>query len=78
MTTRFLMPAITVLACAFFVTAFEVASAPSKACIEAARLYAEALDADKSSPDGEKAADNSIRKQALAALEERKEALCPQ
>ncbi len=78
MTTRFLMPTITVLACAVFVTACEVASAPSKACIEAARLYAEALDADKSSPDGEKAADNSVRKQALTALEERKDALCPQ
>ena len=77
MTTRFLIPTIATLACAVFVAACGSSSVPSKACIEAARLYAEALDADKSSPDGEKSADNSVRKQALAGLEERKEKLCP-
>lgn len=77
MATRFVIPTIATLACAVFVAACGSGSAPSKACIEAARLYAEALDADKSSPEGEKSADNSVRKQALAALEEQKDKVCP-
>lgn len=79
MTTRFVIPTIAALACAVFVAACgSGGSAPSKACIEAARLYAEALDQDTHSPEGEKATDSAIRKQALAALEERKEKVCPQ
>ena len=45
MTTRFVIPTIATLACAVFVAACGSGTAPpSKACIDAARLYAEALD----------------------------------
>ena len=49
---------------------------PSKACVDAARLYAEALDTDKAAPEGEKAEKITIKKEALAALEERKDKAC--
>jgi len=76
MTTRFVIPTIATLACAVFVAACGSGSVPSKACIEAARLYAEALDTDKAAPEGEKADKNAIKKETLAALEERKVKVC--
>ena len=64
MTTRFVIPTIATLACAVFVAACGSGSAPpSKACIDAARLYAEALDTDKAAPEGEKADKNAIKKE---------------
>ena len=57
MTTRFVIPITAALACTLFIAACESKSAPSKACIEAARLYAEALDTDSRAPEGEKAAE---------------------
>jgi len=44
--------------------------------VDAARLYAEALDTDKAAPEGEKAEKITIKKEALAALEERKVKVC--
>jgi len=64
------------LACTAFVVACGSAKAPSKDCIEAARLFAEAVDQDSHAPDNEKAKDLASRKDALAALEERKDRLC--
>ena len=64
------------LACTAFVVACGSANAPSKDCIEAARSYAEAVDQDSRTPDNEKAKDLTARKEALAALEDRKERLC--
>lgn len=64
------------LACTVFVVACGSAKAPSKDCIEAARLFAEAVDQDSHAPDSEKAKDLTIRKDALTALEKRKEQLC--
>ena len=72
MTTRFVIPITAALACTIFITACDLKSAPSKACVEAARLYAEALDADLRAPEGEKAGDIKIRKDSLTALEDRK------
>ena len=76
MTTRFVIPITAALACTVFVAACGSGSVPSKACIEAARLYAEALDTDKAAPEGEKADKNAIKKETLAALEERKVKVC--
>ena len=76
MTTRFVIPITAALACTIFIAACDSKSAPSKACVEAARLYAEALDTDVRSPEGEKAADVKIRKESLAAIEERKVKAC--
>jgi hypothetical protein len=39
-------------------------------------MYAEALDTDKAAPEGEKAEKITIKKEALAALEERKVKAC--
>jgi len=64
------------LACTAFVVACGCAKAPSKDCIEAARLYAEAVDTDSHAPENDKAKDLASRKEALAALEDRKERLC--
>jgi hypothetical protein len=76
MTTRFVIPVIAALACTIFIAACDSKSVPSKACVEAARLYGEALDTDQRSPEGEKAADVKIRKDSLLALEERKVQAC--
>ena len=77
MTTRFVGLMTAALACTFFVAACEKGPAPpSKACIEAARLYAEALDQDSRSPAEEKANTMASRKAALTALEERKVQAC--
>jgi hypothetical protein len=76
MTTRFVIPITAALACTIFVAACGSKSAPSKACVEAARLYAEALDVNQRAPEGEKAADITIRKQALTALEANKDKAC--
>ena len=76
MTTHFVRTMAAALACTAFVVACGSATGPSKDCIEAARLYAEAVDQDSHAPDNEKAKDLASRKNALAALEERKERLC--
>ena len=77
MTTRFVGPITAALACTVFVVACGSGPAPpSKACVDAARLYAEALDTDKAAPEGEKAEKITIKKEALAALEERKNKAC--
>ena len=77
MTTRVVGPIIAALICTVFGAACESGTAPpSKACVEAARLYAEALDTDNAAPEGEKAEKISIKKEALAALEERKVKAC--
>jgi hypothetical protein len=76
MTTRFVIPITAALACAIFVAACDSKPAPSKACIEAARLYAEALDVDQRAPEGEKASEEKVRKDALTALEDRKVKAC--
>ena len=77
MTTRFVGLMTAALACTVFVAACGSSTAPpSKACIEAARLYAEALDQDRLAPEGEKAAGASIRKAAIADLEARKVKAC--
>jgi hypothetical protein len=76
MTTHFVKTMAAALACTAFVVACGSAKAPSKDCVEAARLFAEAVDQDSHAPDSEKAKDLTIRKDALAALESRKEKLC--
>ena len=76
MTTRFVIPIIAALACSVFVAACEKSSPPSKACVEAARMYAEALDTDRTAPEGEKADKIAVKKESLAALEERKDKAC--
>ncbi len=76
MTTRFVIPITAALACTFFIAACDSKSAPSKACIEAARLYAEALDTDSRAPEGEKSSEIKIRKDSLAALEDHKIKTC--
>jgi hypothetical protein len=77
MTTRFVIPITTAaLACTIFIVACDSKKPPSAACVEAARLYAEALDTDVRAPEGEKAADITIRKESLAALEDRKVKAC--
>jgi hypothetical protein len=76
MTTRFVISITAALACTAFVMACGSATAPSKDCIEAARVYAEAVDQDSHAPDDEKAKDMAIRKEALAAVEARKARAC--
>ena len=76
MTTRFIGPMTAALACTVFLVACESKTAPSKACVEAARQYAEAIDTDKATPEGEKAEKITIKKEALAALEERRVKAC--
>ena len=76
MTTRFVIPIIAALACIIFLAACDSKTAPSKACVEAARLYAEAVDTDQRAPDGEKAVDIKLRKDSLAELEDRKVKAC--
>lgn len=76
MTTHSVRTMAAALACTALVVACGSAKAPSKDCIEAARLFAEAVDQDSHAPDNEKAKDMTGRKEALAALEERKERLC--
>ena len=55
MTTRFVGLFTAALACTIFVAACESKTAPSKACVEAARLYAEAIADDNATTEGEKA-----------------------
>lgn len=76
MTTRVVGPIIAALACTVFVAACGNSTPPSKACIDAARLYAEALDTDKAAPEGEKADKIALKKEAMTALEERKIKAC--
>ena len=77
MTTRFIGAMTAALACTIFVAACGSSSTPpSKACIEAARLYAEAIADDSATPEGEKADKIAIKKQNIAALEERKVKAC--
>lgn len=76
MTTRFIIPITAALACTIFVVACDSKKPPTAACVEAARLYAEALDTDSRAPEGEKAAEIKIRKDALAALEDNKTKMC--
>jgi hypothetical protein len=76
MTTRFVGSITAALACTVFLVACESKTAPSKACVEAARQYAEAIDTDKATPEGEKAEKITIKKEALAALEERRVKAC--
>ena len=76
MTTRFVIPITAALACTIFLAACDSKTAPSKACVEAARLYAEAVDTDQRAPDGEKAVDIKLRKDSLAELEDRKVKAC--
>ena len=76
MTTRFVIPIIAALTCAVFVAACDKSTPPSKACIEAARLYAESLDVDRTTPEGEKSDKIAIKKESLAALEEQKNKAC--
>ena len=76
MTTRFVIPITAALACTVFVAACEQAAPPSKACVDAARLYAEALDVDRTALESEKAENNAIKKESLLALEERKARAC--
>jgi hypothetical protein len=76
MTTRFVIPVTAALACTFLLAACDGKKPPTAACVEAARLYAEALDTDQRAPADEKASEIKIRKDALAALEDRKISLC--
>jgi hypothetical protein len=77
MTTRFVIPMTAALACTIIlIAACGQGSAPSKACVEAARLYAEALDVDRTVPEGEKADKIAIKKESLEALEDRKNKAC--
>jgi hypothetical protein len=76
MTTRFVILITAVLACTVFVAACDKSTPPSKACVEAARQYAEALDTDRATPEGEKADKIAIKKETLAELEERKVKAC--
>lgn len=76
MTTRFVIPITAALACTIFLVACDSKKPPTAACVEAARLYAEALDTDQRAPEGEKASEIKIRKDALAALEDRKVQTC--
>ena len=76
MTIRVVVPMIAALACTIFIAACDSKSAPSQACIEAARLYAEALDTDSRAPEGEKATEMKARKDAITALEDRKVKAC--
>jgi len=76
MITRVVIPVTAALACTIFIAACDSKPAPSKACVEAARLYAEALDVNQRAPEGEKATEMKARKDALAAIEDRKVKAC--
>jgi hypothetical protein len=76
MTTRFVGSITAALACTIFIAACESKTAPSKACVEAARQYAEAIDVDRTAPEGEKADKIAIKKETLEALEERRVKAC--
>ena len=76
MTTRFVIPITAALACTIFLVACDSKKPPTAACVEAARVYAEALDTDARAPEGEKAAEIKVRKDAIAALEDRKIKTC--
>jgi hypothetical protein len=76
MTTRFVGLMTAALACTFFIAACDSTKPPSADCIEAARLYAEALDQNNRAPEDEKADKMTARKESIAALEERKVKVC--
>ena len=76
MTTRFVGLMTAALACTFLVAACDSTKPPSADCIEAARLYAEALDQNTRAPAEEKADKMAARKEAIAVLEERKVKAC--
>lgn len=76
MTIRFVGLMTAVLACTFIVAACDSTKPPSADCIEAARLYAEALDQNSRAPADEKADKIAARKDSIAALEERKVKAC--
>jgi hypothetical protein len=76
MTTRLVIPVTAALVSILFIAACDSKKPPTPACVEAARLWAEALDTDQRAPEGEKAAEIKIRKDALAALEDRKIKAC--
>lgn len=76
MTRRFAGLMTAILACTFFVAACDSTKPPSADCIESARLYGEALDQNSRAPADEKAENIAIRKESIAALEERKVKAC--
>jgi len=76
MTTRFVGLMTAALACTFYLAACDSTKPPSADCIEAARLYGEALDQNSRAPADEKAENVAIRKESIAALEERKVKAC--
>ena len=76
MTTRFVIPVTAALVSIMLIAACDSKKAPTPACVEAARLWAEALDTDARAPEGEKAAEIKIRKDSLSALEDRKVKAC--
>ena len=76
MTTRFIGLMTAALACTFLVAACDSTKPPSADCIEAARLYAEALDQNTRAPADEKAENMAARKNAITVLEERKVKAC--
>ena len=76
MTTRVVGLMTAILACTFFIAACDSTKPPSPDCIEAARLYAEALDQNSRAPADEKAENMAARKEAITALEERKVKAC--
>lgn len=76
MTTRFVGLLTAALACTFFVAACDSTKPPSPACVEAARVYAEALDQHNNAPANEKLETIEARKKSIASLEERKVQAC--
>ena len=76
MTTRFVGLMTAALACTAFVAACDMKKPPTPACVDAARLYAEALEVNTLAPAGEKAAGVPVREAALKALEERTVQAC--
>lgn len=76
MTTRFVGLMTAALACTILVAACDSTKPPSADCIEAARLYAEALDQNTRAPADEKAENMAARKNAITVLEERKVKAC--
>jgi hypothetical protein len=76
MTTHFVRTMAAALTCTAFVVACGSGGGPSKDCIEAARIYAEAVDQDSHAPDNEKAKEMAVRREALAAVEARKDKAC--
>ena len=76
MTTRFVGLMTVALACTFLVAACDSTKPPSPDCIEAARLYGEALDQNSRAPADEKVETIEARKKSIALLEERKVQVC--